>query len=214
MTIAIRDGESIQRLRARRDEGGGVFRIGKGLAVLDPRTAQEVNAASYTDMALPDRLVDLLRGRKSPQVRWKEVRAAWISQLTTLGKPRHVGELADRLDALIDARLDREADLPWAIQEIFTQALIPTIVANLSPRDLAKVLRDQRYKLTRLMRTTPREETLGEKSARRSSRSGPVGWCGGSCACATGAPARASSTSPTRWSTCCRPWAWIGPLSP
>lgn len=163
MTIEIRDSESMRQLRARREEGGGVFRVGDGLAVLDPHAAQEINAANYADVTLPDRLVDLLRGRKSKPISWKEVRAAWGSQLMKLAVPEQTAALDDRLRSEIDERLDREIDLPWAIQEIFTRALIPTIIANLSPSDVARLVRDQDYKLARLMRTTPRDERLGEQ---------------------------------------------------
>ncbi|MEO1083227.1 MAG: cytochrome P450 [Acidobacteriota bacterium] len=176
MTIKIRDGATMQQLRARQSEGDGVLRVSKGLAVLNPHWAQKANGENYADTVLPDRLVDLVRGRESPKISWKEIRSAWTGVLKTLGEPHHLADLEDRLRVLIDERLDREVDLPWAIQEIFTQALIPTVMAKLSPQEAARIRRDQHSKLTRLMRTEPREDTTLEtmRSAVIQIRSGRV----------------------------------------
>ncbi len=165
MTMEVRDGAGIAAVRARHREGERVFPLTGMLAVLDPHRAQEVNAATFADVSMPDRLVDLLRGRSSPTVLWKEVRAAWVSQLAKLAAPAHVAALEARMADLADERLGRPVELPWAIQEIFTQALIPTVLADLSPRELAAVRRDQLSKLARLMRVVQREDSWREKLA-------------------------------------------------
>lgn len=174
--VEVRDDEGIRGLRSRHREGARVFPLGGALAVLDPRWAQEVNTASFTDLPLPDRLLDVLRGRESERVLWKEVRAGWTSQLKRLAAPQHVATLDGRMAALVDRRLGRELDLPWAIQEIFTRALIPTVLADLSARDFAILRDDQSCKLARLMRTPQREDTGREKlvSAYHQVRAGRV----------------------------------------
>ena len=152
----------MQELRARRQEGGGLFHVPKGLAVLDAECAHAANATNFSDTTLPDRLVDLVRGRESPKITWDEVRAVWFRQMKALATAEHVAALENRLRAEIDLRLGREVDLSKAVQEIFTRALIPTILADLTPRELERVLRDQDYKLSRLMRTELRQETFPE----------------------------------------------------
>lgn len=162
MTITIRDAGVMQELRERRHEGGGLFQVPKGLAVLDAECAHAANATNFSDTTLPDRLVDLVRGRESPKIEWNEVRAVWFAQMKKLATAEHVAALEDRLRAEIDERLDQGTDLSWAIQKIFTRALIPTILADLKPHELRRVLADQDYKLARLMRTELRIETFPE----------------------------------------------------
>src|SRR5690606_23250409 len=94
---------------------------------------------------------------------WKDVRAAWASRLAKLTAPSHVAALEDRMASLVEERTDRSVDLPWAIQEVFTRALIPTVVADLSAEELSTVLADQQIKLARLMRIPQREDTRREK---------------------------------------------------
>ncbi|MEM9552754.1 MAG: cytochrome P450 [Acidobacteriota bacterium] len=158
----IRDGASMASLRSRFDLGERVFPVSKGVAVLDAETAQRLNAENYADTVLPDRLIDLLRGRTSPRVSWHEVRSAWMPVMKRLGASEHVAALELRLRAELDARLDRPLDLSRGIQEAFTRALIPTVMADLSPAERRRVVRDQDDKLDRLMRPQPREQTLPE----------------------------------------------------
>lgn len=178
MTIETRDGEVIRQLRAGRAKEGGVFFTGRGngLAVLDPHWAQKVNATNFADFEMNERLVDMIRGRRSQRVPWKSVRAAWAAQLPKLSEPARVAELEERMVSLTEARTGREVDLTWAIQEIFTRALIPVVLADLSPADLEKLHQDQTYKLSRLLRAQQREETRREKlrSAILQVRSGRV----------------------------------------
>jgi cytochrome P450 len=150
-------------LRARCPAEHGVFWMREGeLGVFDPEAAQQVNAANFSDLTLPDRLVDLLLRRRSKAVSWKQVRAAWIAQLRRLTDAEGIGGLAARMDALLAERLDRPMDLVWAAQQVCTQALVPVVVAGLPPADLRRVLRDQDYKLRRLLTLEAKRETFQE----------------------------------------------------
>jgi cytochrome P450 len=141
-------------MRARSRAEGGVFRTPEGeLAVFDPEVAQKINALNFADLTLPDKLADLVRGRQGDPVSWKEVRSAFVAQLRRLSDAEGIGRLAGRMRELIDERLGRSIDLVWAAQQVSTRALLPTVVDGLPPADVARVLRDQDFKLARLVRT-------------------------------------------------------------
>jgi cytochrome P450 len=130
------------------------------LALFDAELAQKASAINFRNMILPDKLADLLRGRKGDPVSWKEVRAAWLEQMRHLAAPEGIGRLAARMTGLLEERLDRPLDLVWAVQEVCTQALVPFVVDGLSAADTMRVLRDQTYKLQRLLALEPRRETV------------------------------------------------------
>ncbi|HEX4956524.1 MAG TPA: cytochrome P450 [Thermoanaerobaculia bacterium] len=142
----------VRELRTGRDENGPVFWIRPGeLVVLDPEAAQKVNAENFADLTLPDRLVDLLRRRKSKPFDWRQVRATWAPQLRRLAEPASLEALLARMEELLDRRGGRPRDLNWVFQEVMTQALLPVVVAGLSAADTGRVFRDQHYKLARLL---------------------------------------------------------------
>src|SRR5215470_12058191 len=96
--------DSLRELRARSYAGSGVFWISDGkLGVFDPEVAQQVNAANFRDLTLPDRLIHLLLGRRSRPVSWKQVRSAWTAQLRRLSEAEEVARLAARMRDLLDA---------------------------------------------------------------------------------------------------------------
>lgn len=163
--MAVSPGELdvLRELRARSYAEGGVFWVGDDeLAVFEPEMAQQVNAVNFEDLALPDRLSDLLRGRTSPPFHWKQVRAVWLAQMRRLSDPEGIGRLAGRMSALLDERLGRPLDLVWAAQEVCARALLPVVLAGLGPAATARVLRDQTFKISNVMAVaTP--ETLGER---------------------------------------------------
>ena len=133
-----------REMRTRRQSQGDVFWIRQGeLGVFEPEAAQKVHALDFGDLTLPDKLEDLLRGRKGEPVSWKHVRAAWLSQMRRLSDAEAVERLADRMIHLIDERLERPVELVWAVQEVVSQSLVPIVVAGLSAADQARVLRDQ-----------------------------------------------------------------------
>ncbi len=151
----------VRDMRTRTAEEGGVFRNTDGVwAVFDAEAAQKVNALNFGDMALPDKLSDLLRGQAGKPVFWKQVRAAWMAQLRHLSGAEGVGQLAARMAGLLDERLGRDLDLVWVAQEVCTRALLPVVVAGLSPADAERVLRDQTLKLDRLLTLEPVRETF------------------------------------------------------
>lgn len=152
--IAPDDLDILRDLRARSYAEGGVFWSGEDeLAVFDPETAQQVNSINYSDLTLPDRLIDLIRGRTSQPVSWKQVRAAWTEQLRRLSDPEEVDRLATRMSDLLDQRLDCPLDLVWLAQEVCTRALLPAVIAGLPSADMACVLRDQTSRIQGLMAT-------------------------------------------------------------
>lgn len=139
---------AIRDLQARAYRDGGVFWIDQGtLGIFEPTAAQQVSALNYHDLTLPERLCDLVRGRKSDPVSWTQVRGAWASQMRRLTDSEAVEQLAHRMCALLDERLDRPRDLMWAAQEVTTRALVPSVITGLSKEDSARVLRDQTVKL-------------------------------------------------------------------
>jgi cytochrome P450 len=149
----------LRELRARSRAEGGVFWAGdRELAVFDPEAAQQVNAINFSDLTLPDKLADLLCGRTSEPVSWNQVRAAWIAQLPRLLDVEGVGQLAARMGDLLDERLDRPLDLVWVAQEVCTRALVPTVLTGLPPADMDRLMRDQIFKLTRLLATEASRE--------------------------------------------------------
>lgn len=142
----------VREMRARSRAEGGVFWASDDvLAVFDADMARKANAIEFEDLTLPDKLADLLRGRSGDPVSWKEVRAAWIARLRDIADAEGVGRLAARMTELLEERRDRSLDLVWAIQEVCTRALVPVVVDGLSPADTARILRDQTYKLQRLL---------------------------------------------------------------
>lgn len=144
--------EFVREMRARKAAEGGVFwHTDDVLAVFDAEAAQKINALNFADLTLPDKLADLLRGKSGEPVSWRQVRAAWMTQLRHLSGPESVSRLADRMSALLDERLDRPIDLVWAAQEVTTQSLVPIVVAGLSRADTARIVRDQALKLRRLL---------------------------------------------------------------
>jgi cytochrome P450 len=165
-TAAPEDLDILRDLRARTYAGSGVFWIADGeLGVFDPDVAEQVSKANFEDLTLPDRLVHLLLGRRGKPFSWKQVRAAWLAQLRRLGDAQAVARLEARMRRLLDERLDRPLDLVWAAQEVCTRALVPTVLDGLSPADTARVLRDQTFKLARLLTLQP-EPSTWRKTAR------------------------------------------------
>lgn len=144
--------DSIRSLRERSWAGDGVFWLADGeLAVFDPDAAQQVNAQNFDDLILPDKLADVLRGRKSEPFNWKEIRASWTGQLRRIAGRDGLSSLAADMATELERRLDRELDLAWLGQEVVTRSLVPVVIDGLPATDLARIHRDQDHKLARLM---------------------------------------------------------------
>lgn len=154
----------LRDLRARSYAEGGVFWTSDDeLAVFDPDVAQQINALNFSDLTLPDKLADLLRGRTGEPFFWKQVRAAWIAQMRRLSDAEGIGQLAARMSHLLDERLDRPLDLVWVAQEVSARALVPVVAAGLRPADAASIQRDQTMKIKHLLVTEATRETLWER---------------------------------------------------
>src|SRR3954447_25212071 len=142
----------VRDMRTRSAAEGGVFwHTDEVLAVFEAEAAQKVNAVNFGDLTLPDKLADLMRGRTGEQVFWRHVRAAWLAQLRILSGAEGIGQLAARMEAMLEKRLDRSVDLVWVAQEVCTQTLLPVVVDGLSAADAARIFRDQAFKLKRLL---------------------------------------------------------------
>lgn len=161
MKTHIKESDFVRNTRVRRSTEGDVFWVRDDeLMVLDADVAQRVHALNFAELTLPDRLVDLLRRRKSIAVSWTEVRTAWLAQLQRMSDSDGIRRIEERMTALLDVRVGRPLDLVWAMQDVVTQSLIPTVVAALRPSDLAHIVRDQTMKLRRLMAPAHQRETL------------------------------------------------------
>jgi cytochrome P450 len=154
MDIAPEEVDFVREMRTRSHVEGNIFWASEdNLAIFDPEMAQKVNAINFGDLTLPDKLADIVRGREGDPVSWMQVRSAMSAQLRRLADEAGIGRLASWMRELLDGRLDRPLDLAWAVQQVCTRALLPTVIAGLSPAEAARIVRDQDFKLARLMRT-------------------------------------------------------------
>jgi cytochrome P450 len=153
MTAAKRrDPDLLRDLRGPSAEHDGVFRRPGGqLVVFDADAAVAANADNYADLTMPDRLVDVLRRRRSTPVSWKRVRGAWLAQLRRLGAADELAALERRMEAVLRERVDRRVDLMWLAHEVSFRSIVPTVIGGLGPRDQARITRDALTKLHRLL---------------------------------------------------------------
>lgn len=160
MATAIEETERVRTLRQRGLEEKGLFWADDGvLCVFDPQAAQKVNAVNFADLTLPDKLSDVLRGRSGEPFSWKRVRTAWLERIGRLSEPEPVARFAERMETELDRWLGREVDLMWAIQQVATKALVPSVIDGLPPGALRRVHRDLDAKLHRLL--ISRSEGIG-----------------------------------------------------
>ncbi|MFT4928395.1 MAG: cytochrome P450 [Phenylobacterium sp.] len=153
----------IQQLRHRCDNEGGLFWLDeeqKKLAAFDPVIAKQINADNFADLTLPDRLKDQLKGQKSCPFSWGEIKDAWFKQMHTHSQPDQLEQLTTGMTELIDARLNQPLDLVLAAQDIFSQALLPTMIANLPDRQFKRIQTDQRLKIKPFTIENPPEPSL------------------------------------------------------
>ena len=138
----------LREARQRSYAEGGIFWFGADqLAIFDPAVAQAVNAHNFSDLALPDQLSDILRGREGKKIYWREVRELWLSQVRRLSEPAQLELLAARMEKLLDERAGSERDLVWVGQEVISRSLLPVVINGLDEKDTARVLADQDQKI-------------------------------------------------------------------
>ena len=156
--------EGLRELRKRSEEEGPVFwEHDDQLCAFDPEAAQQFNSENYSDQTLSDRLVDVVRRRRSADVSWQAIRAAWLEQLSQLTEPEPARLLAEQMEKRLEERAGRSIDLAWVAQEVISEPLIDLVLAQLSGREARAVLRDQRFKIGRLLGEDRAGGSLGAK---------------------------------------------------
>ena len=148
MAVSPGQPDALKSLRERSRSEGDLFWIDpEQLAVLDPAGAQILNNQNFSDLALPDKLTDLLLRREGTKVYWQRLRDLWLARTRELMEQEHLAALAGRMEALLAERTERRGDLIWVIQEVFSRALIPMVVGGLDASGMAQVQRDQDFKI-------------------------------------------------------------------
>jgi cytochrome P450 len=143
-------------LRQRSAAEGGVFWVDdRRLAIFEPTAARHVNGANWRRLVMPDRFVDVVRRRRSAEVRWTTIRAAWLTRLRELTTAEHNAEMVARMSRVIDARLGSDVDLVMLAQEVAVQSILPVIVTGLTDREAEHISQDVNQKLVRLVARRP-----------------------------------------------------------
>jgi hypothetical protein len=142
----------VREVRERCAREGGVLWLEKDeLGVFEPEAARNIHACHYADLTLEDKLSDVVRGKRSEPVSWKDLRALWMAQLRRLSGGDGLRVLEARMVALLEARRGRLLDLVWLAHEVITGSLLSVVVASMPDADRALVQRDQERKLRRLL---------------------------------------------------------------
>ncbi|MEV7193659.1 cytochrome P450 [Streptomyces sp. NPDC093510] len=156
MTTPLHGEDFLHDLRLRSAAHGGIFRLDDGqLAVFDPAAARLVSRANWNGLVMTDRLVDMIRRRRSTEVPWARVRTAWLTQLHTLTTAEHTAEMITRMERAIDARLGDDIDLVLLAQDIAVQSILPVVLSGLTTRESARITQDLHQKLLRLIDRHP-----------------------------------------------------------
>jgi cytochrome P450 len=143
-------------LRRRSAQEGGVFWVDDDrLAVFEPAAAREVNRANWHGLVMPDRLVDVIRRRRSAEVRWTTVRGAWLTRLRELTTAEHNTTMMERMSRVLESRLGADVDLVMLAQEIAVETILPVIITGLTAKEAAHISEDVNQKLIRLVARRP-----------------------------------------------------------
>jgi cytochrome P450 len=158
MTSPDNEVDFLHDLRLRSQAEGGVFWVDEDhLAVFEPDAARQLNGANWHRFAMPDRFVDVIRRRGSPEVPWSHVRAGWLTQMRKITTgPYHTRMLA-RMGELIDARVGQDVDLVTLVQDLSVHTMLPVALSGLTPREAAHVVEDLNQQLVRLIARLPRD---------------------------------------------------------
>ncbi|MEU3743046.1 cytochrome P450 [Streptomyces sp. NPDC032198] len=156
MTTPEHPDDFLHDLRRRSAAEDGVFWVNDDLlAVFEPEAAQRISRTNWRGFVMPDRGLDLLRGRRSPVVPWVHVRTAWLAQLHRLADVSHRATLTDRMRQVMDARLGERVDLVTLAQDTAIRSLLPCALSGLTPRETEWIVRDLDQKLLRLIDRSP-----------------------------------------------------------
>jgi cytochrome P450 len=142
----------VREVRERCAREGGVLWLAEDeLGVFEPEAARGFHACHYADLTLEDKLSDVVRGKKSEPVSWKDLRALWMTQLRRLSDGDGLRVLEARMGEMLEARRGQVLDLVWLAHEVVTGSLLSVVVASMPGADRALVQRDQERKLRRLL---------------------------------------------------------------
>ncbi|HEU4615417.1 MAG TPA: cytochrome P450 [Kofleriaceae bacterium] len=140
--------EQLRTLRARRHEEGPIFRVGENAcAVLDAEAVQRVEAANFADLTMRDGFADAVRGRRSEEISWAQLRSAWSRQMRHLTAPGSLKGLAQRMTGVLDAEVGRRQDLVWLAERAVVEPLVPMIVGGLDERAQRRLVREVHSKV-------------------------------------------------------------------
>lgn len=132
----VTETEKVKEFRHRiREEGLIFWERPDVLAILDPQTAQRVEALNYADLTMFDDVADVLRGRESAPFNWNKLRQGWLGQMRHLNDTDGLRTIAGRMDAILAAEAGREQDLLWLGERVAVEPLIPAIIDGLGPVD-------------------------------------------------------------------------------
>ncbi|MGW2230717.1 cytochrome P450 [Streptomyces formicae] len=156
MTTPQHPDDFLHMMRMRSASEQGIFWVDdERLAVFEPEAARRVSATNWHGFTMHDRLIDVVRRRTSPEMPWSRIRAAWLTQLHTLATAEHHGRLIERMERIIDARLDEDVDLTMLAQDVAVRSLLPLALGGLTAAESDLVRRDLEGKLLRLVSPEP-----------------------------------------------------------
>ncbi|MEW2084235.1 cytochrome P450 [Streptomyces sp. NPDC005283] len=156
MTTPHHGDDFLHDLRLRSAAEGGVFWLdNEQLAVFEPAAARMVSSANWNGLVMTDRLVDMVRRRRSTPMRWSRIRTAWLTQLHTLTTGEHNADLITRMRQIIDARLGDDVDLVLLAQDVAVQSILPIALSGLTAGESARITQDLNQKLLRLIDRHP-----------------------------------------------------------
>ncbi|MEV3861501.1 cytochrome P450 [Streptomyces sp. NPDC050095] len=156
MTTPQHPDDFLTLMRLRSDAEDGIFWVDdERLAVFTPDAARHISATTWHRFVMHDRLIDVVRRRRSAEMPWSRVRSAWLTQLHTLATAEHHGRLIDRMERVIDARLGEDVDLSMLAQDVAVRSLLPLALSGLTAAEDRLVRQDLELKLARLVSTDP-----------------------------------------------------------
>ncbi|MFF4800584.1 cytochrome P450 [Streptomyces sp. NPDC001351] len=156
MTTPQHPEDFLRFMRMRSAQEDGIFWVDdQRLGVFEPEAARHVSATNWHRFVMHDRLVDMVRRRHSPEMRWSRIRSAWLTQLHTLATAEHHGRLIERMERIMDARVGQDVDLSMLTQDVTLRSLLPVALTGLTSGEADLVRRDLEMKLLRLVSPEP-----------------------------------------------------------
>ncbi|MEV7389252.1 MULTISPECIES: cytochrome P450 [unclassified Streptomyces] len=156
MTTPQHPEDFLSSMRLRSAQEDGIFWVDdQRLGVFEPEAARHVSATNWHRFVMQDRLVDLVRRRHSPEMRWSRIRSTWLTQLHALATAEQHGLLIERMERVLDASTGHDTDLTMLMQDVVLRSLLPVALGGLTAAEADLVRRDLEMKLSRLVSPTP-----------------------------------------------------------